>query len=105
MAVDPENPNPPSNAKMNEQDKEALFEHNISELNKMNVSAGSMVKGLIMELERGDRDTYIRLHDAVANGHKVNYDFVEGDPGLVFRVGTALGFKTVTDDTLEVRNA
>ena len=90
---------------MNEQEKEALFEHNISELNKMNVSAGSMVKGLIMELERGDRDTYIRLHDAVANGHKVNYDFVEGDPGLVFRVGTALGFKTVTDDTLEVRNA
>lgn len=91
--------------KMNDADKDALFENNVQEINKMAVAAGSMVKGLLMELDRGDRDTYIRLHNAVSNGHSVKYDFVEGDPGLVFRVATALGFKNVTDDTLEVRNA
>lgn len=103
-AVDPGTGQPVKKA-MTDDEKDALFEHNVQELNRMNVAAGSMVKGLIMELERGDRDTYIRLRNPVSSGHKVNYDFVQGDAGLVFRVGTALGFKTVTDDTLEVRNA
>lgn len=99
--VDPEQtPAPPTDV-----DTDELFEHNIQQINVMNVAAGSMVKGLIMELERGDRDTYIRLRDAVAGGHKVNYDFIKGDPGLVFRIAHAFGFKTVTNDTLEVRNA
>ena len=40
------------NKSMNQQEIDALFEHNVQELNKMNISAGSMIKGLIMELER-----------------------------------------------------
>lgn len=101
QTVDPEQaPAPPTDV-----DTDELFEHNIQQINVMNVAAGSMIKGLIMELERGDRDTYIKLRDAVAGGHKVNYDFVKGDPGLVFRIAGAFGFKTVTNDTLEVRNA
>ncbi len=94
-----------SMVEMSNQDLDALFEHNVQEINKMYVSAGSMIKGLIMELERDDRDTYIKLRDAVPDGHLVRYDFVQGDPNLVFRIGNALGLKTVTNDTLEVRNA
>ncbi len=90
---------------MTDEDIDALFEHNVQEINKMNIAAGSMIKGLIMELQRDNRDTYIKLRDAVPNGHLVNYDFVKGDPNLVFRIGNALGLKKVTNDTLEVRNA
>lgn len=86
-------------------DLDELFVHNVQQINRMNIAAGSMVKGLIMELQRGNRDTYIKLRDAVAGGHKVNYDFVKGDPGLIFRIANAFGFKTVTNDSLEVRNA
>jgi hypothetical protein len=89
---------------MNDVDKNNLFEHNIKELNKMNIAAGAMVKGLLMELERDARDTYIKLRDAVNGGHVVKYDFVQGDQSLVYQIANALGFKSVTDDTLEVRN-
>jgi hypothetical protein len=102
--VDPEQATvvPPQ---QNDVDLNKLFEHNVQELNKMNVSAGSMVKGLIMELERDGRNTYIKLKDAESDGHKVNYEFIKGDAGLVFSIAYALGFKTVTNDLLEVRNA
>jgi hypothetical protein len=33
------------------------------------------------------------------------YDFIEGDKGLVKRIGLALGFKKVTAIKLEVHNA
>lgn len=87
---------------LSDMDKDRLFESNIQQINIMNVAAGSMVKGLLMELERDTRNTYIRLHDAVPNGHAVSYDFVQGDAGLVFRVARALGFKEVTESRLEV---
>lgn len=87
------------------QDLDKLFDSNMVELNKMNVSAGSMVKGLIMELERDNRNTYIRLHDAVSGGHIIHYDLVKGDPNLVKRIGGALGFAKVTDHDLEVHHA
>ena len=83
---------------------DALFEHNIQQLNVMNVAAGSMVKGLLMELERNGRTTYIRLRDPAAGGHAIDYDFVQGDRSLVGRIARALGFKTVTDTRLEVRS-
>jgi hypothetical protein len=83
---------------------DALFEHNIQQINLMRVAAGSMVKGLIMELERAGRDTYIRLRDPVPNGHAVSYDFVRGDRSLVGRIGRSLGFAKVTEDRLEVRH-
>jgi N-acetyl-anhydromuramyl-L-alanine amidase AmpD len=89
---------------MNEQEIDELFEHNARELNKMDVAAGSMVKGLIMELERNDRNTYIKLRDATPDGHTVHYDFIEGQKDLIGRIGKALGFKRITEDLLEVRN-
>jgi len=89
--------------RLDEAGLEKLFVANMTELNKMHVPAGSMVKGLIMELERGGRSTYIRLHDAVAGGHGVQYDFVQGRRDLVGRVGRALRFARVTDALLEVR--
>ena len=91
--------------KINEEDINKLFEHNMKELNKMHVPAGSMIKGLIMELARDERNTFIKLRSAESGGHIVHYDFVQGDPGLVFRIGLALGLKQVTEDKLEVRNA
>lgn len=90
--------------KMTEQEKDRLFEENIQELNKMNISAGSMVKGLIMELQRNDRGTFIRLRDAEQDGHLIYYDYVEGNKSLIKRIGKALGLKTVTDQKLEVYN-
>jgi hypothetical protein len=80
-----------------------LFEHNVQQLDRMNVSAGSMVKGLIMELERAGRHTYIRLSNPVVGGHSVDYEFLQGDRSLVGRIGRALGFRAVTDTRLEVR--
>jgi hypothetical protein len=84
---------------------EQLFQQNVSVINAMNVSAGSMIKGLIMELARNNRATYIRLQDPVAAGHAVSYKMVQGDPKLVERIAKALGFKSVTASRLEVRNA
>jgi hypothetical protein len=90
---------------MTEEEVDQLFEHNVQQINQMNVSAGSMVKGLLMELERGDRKTYIRLTNPVPNGHAVDYEFVQGDKSLVGKIARALGFKTVTETRLEVRSA
>lgn len=90
--------------RLSEQEIDDLFSQNVKELNKMDVAAGSMVKGLIMELERKDRNTYIRLRDAEKNGHVIHYDFVEGDRSLIKRLCTALGFKEATDSKLEVRH-
>lgn len=84
-------------------DDAGLFTHNIEQINQMNVAAGSMVKGLIMELERGARDTFIRLRDPEQGGHGISYDFVRGDHALVGKIARSLGFALVTDDRLEVR--
>jgi len=90
---------------MTDEERKKLFENNILEINKMYVPAGSMIKNLIMELERNNRNTYIKLHDAVVNGHVVHYDFLEGDTNLVINVANALGFKNATNELLEVRDA
>lgn len=83
-------------------DLDALFNQNIAELRKMKPAAGSMVKGLMYELQRAGRGTYVRLYGAAPDGHTVSYSMVRGDPGLVKRLGSALGFKNVTDEGLEV---
>ncbi|HOX24558.1 MAG TPA: peptidoglycan recognition family protein [Candidatus Krumholzibacteria bacterium] len=80
-----------------------LFADNVTELNKLKPAAGSLVKCLIMELERDARSTYIRLHDAVPGGHRVRYTFVRGRADLVGRLARALRFARVTDTELEVR--
>lgn len=88
---------------MNDSAIEELFKHNMNEINKMYIPAGSMIKGLLMELCKDGRDTYIKLRNAFPNGHIVYYDFVQGDKTLIGRVGMALGLKEVTQDKLEVR--
>ena len=84
---------------------EKLYEENIAELSKMNRIAASVIKGLLYELQRGDRNTYIKLYSAIRQGHVVYYKMVQGDPELVKRIAGALGFKSVTDNRLEVYNA
>lgn len=83
-------------------DIDRLFDSNVQQINVMNVAAGSLVKGLIMELERNGRNTYIRLHDATNGGHNVSYDLVQGDVDLVLRLARSLGFEEVTPTSLKV---
>jgi len=87
---------------MTPEENEALWQHNVGEFGKMAVGAGAMIKGLLREIERKDRNTYIRLRNATPGGHRVEYEFVEGDRSLVATYAKALGFKTVTDSVLEV---
>ena len=91
--------------KLTPEEIEVLFTHNMNELNKMNVAAGSMIKGLLMELERKNRNTYIRLKDPVTKGHSVSYTFLEGDKSLICKLARAFGYKQCTDSLLEVRGA
>lgn len=82
-----------------------LFQDNVEQLNQLNIDAGSVVKALLLELERGNRHAYIRLRNATPEGHTVDYELVEGDRAVVKRVAGRLGFKSVTDSTLEVFSA
>ena len=92
---------PPRAQGMTPAEIEALFEANVQVILRMNTSAGSMVKGLIQELCRDDRGTYIKLRDPRPDGHIVSYDFRQGDQSLVGRIGRALGL-TITADRIEV---
>lgn len=67
------------------------------------MAAGSLVKTLLMELER--RRVYLKLEDPAPGSHAIGYAVAEGDAGEVARLGHALGFKTVADRLLEVRDA
>ncbi len=89
----------------NKLDKDALFNENMATLNQLEVGAGSLVKGLVMELSRGQNTTYIKLRKPAPNGFEIYYDVVQGDKGLVSRLARALGFKDVTEDRLEVFSA
>jgi hypothetical protein len=44
------------------------------QVDQLNVSAGSLVKALVMELER--HGTHIRLHSPTRGGHRVDYAVV-----------------------------
>ena len=81
---------------------EALFEHNIKEILKLDLIAGTLIKQLILELEKEGRDTYIRLSNALEGGFEVEYEMVSGDPELVIRVARALGYETFTNSKLGV---
>ena len=90
-------------APLTNEDIETLFDRNVHRLNRMNTAAGSLVKHLLMELER--RRTYLRLEDPNTGEHTIGYDVVQGDRELVNRIGNALGFGRVTETELEVRDA
>jgi hypothetical protein len=88
---------------MTQQEIDALFNSNVLEINKMDISSGSMIKELIMEME-SNGPAYIRLNNADEGGHKISYTHVEGDRTLTGRVGNSLGI-IVTADRLEVPHA
>jgi hypothetical protein len=85
-------------------DANAVNLENIKQIDGMNPGALYLVKSLLMECQRDQRNTYLRLHDATPGGHVVQYAVVRGDPQLVLRIANALGFKSVTASTLEVRS-
>ncbi len=82
---------------------EALFERNVLRLDRMDTAAGSLVKNLLMELER--RSTYLELDTPVPGAHDVAYEVAQGDRESVSRIAKALGFHRITDTELEVRHA
>ena len=89
--------------KLSDVEIENLFQSNILEINKMDVGSGSMVKQVILELEK--EKTFIKLKNAKVNGHSVEYEFLEGKKDLIYAFGNYLGFYKVTDNKIEVLNA
>lgn len=88
---------------MTEEQKNQLFNHNMEELNKLNVAAGSMIKALLIGIE-SNCSTYIRLSNAQQSGNKVDYVYMEGDETMVDKIGRALGL-VVSVTSLEVKHA
>lgn len=89
--------------KINEVEIDKLFETNVLEIDKMDAGSGSMVKQVILELEK--EKTFIKLHNAKANGHSVDYQFLEGNKDLIYSFANYLGFYKVTENRIEVLNA
>ena len=89
---------------MTDQEIEALHHHNAAQVNQMDEAAAGVVSSLLDELKRSGRNTYIKLKNPTPDGHRVEYDFVEGNATLIPRLGPILGFKRVTDSVLEVRS-
>jgi hypothetical protein len=85
------------------EDTEPLFERNARRLDRMDVAAASLVKDLLMELER--RSTFLELDTPDPDSHTIDYQIREGDRAMVERVARALGFKGITDTELEVTDA
>jgi hypothetical protein len=81
----------------------ALFERNARRLDRMDVAAGSLVKNLLMELER--RSTYLELDTPPTGSHAIDYQLLEGDRAVLEEIAEALRFKQVTDTELEVTDA
>ena len=81
----------------------ALFERNARRLDRMDTAAGSLVKNLLMELER--RSTYLELDTPDTGSHTIDYELLEGDRAVLEEIAEALGFKQVTDTELEVTDA
>jgi len=87
---------------LTDQELERLFASNVEQIRTLAVAAGSLVKGLVLELER--RDTYIRLYYAEPGGHRVEYEFLSGNEELVKRLATALGIECLGESMLQVRH-
>lgn len=94
---------PAPSRQLSRRDVEALVHENARRINAMSTAAGSLVKTLVVELER--RRVYLRLADPAPRGHAIEYAVAQGDARLVARLARALGFKHVTDRLLEARHA
>ncbi|WP_185236121.1 hypothetical protein [Teredinibacter franksiae] len=85
---------------MNQSEIDALYNANISQLNTMNIAAGSMVKTLLQSLE-ANGSVYLRLENPVEGGHRVGYSLIEGDSRIVTALADALGLG-LSESTIEV---
>ena len=94
--------NEPAKALLTPDEIKNLFDKNKEQFGVMNTAAGNMVKGLLWELQDAGRNTYIRLKDAVVNGHVVFYELVQGDHSLIDLAAQSLGFKSWDNNLLEV---
>jgi hypothetical protein len=84
-------------------DLDALWEENMQQIQNMQRGEGSMVKQVLLELKRPERDTHIRLRDAA--GHTVFYEVVQGNADRVTELARALGaFEEVTASKLVVHS-
>ena len=90
-----------SRTSMTQEELAGLLDHNLGKISGMDVASGAMLKGLILELQRDGRGTYMRLGDPLPGGHSVPYEFVQGDRAAIGRTARALGFKSVTETSLE----
>jgi hypothetical protein len=84
-------------------DTQALFHRNVRRINRLNTGAGSLVKNLLMELER--RRTFVELNTPQTGSHTIDYQLLEGDRAKLERIAKALGFERVTETELEVADA
>ncbi len=87
---------------MNTQQIERLFGENMMEVNKMDIASGSMIKAFLQALESNGL-VYIKLSDAVLDGHKVSYVHKEGDKSLLITIASALGL-VITNTTVETQH-
>lgn len=78
-----------------------MTDHNRSESGKLARGAKWVIRQLLLELE--NRQTEIRLFDAVANGHAISYELVSGDEALVVEFAEKLGIRK-NGNRLEVRH-
>ena len=95
---------PESGVKLSTEDIDKLFTWNAEQRNEMAIGAGALVGALIDELER-NAETYIRLTNPTPGGHACNFTLVQGRQDLIAPIGITLGFKSITDTSLEVYNA
>lgn len=95
---------PASGKKLTTQQKKDLFMWNAEQRNKMDIGAGSLVGALTDELAR-NAETYIRIENPVQDGFTCEYILVQGRKDIIAPLGKALGFKSITDNKLEVFNA
>jgi len=87
-------------ARLSDEEIDALFERNIRRIDMLDAAAGSLVKDLLMELER--RNSHVELHTPVPGAHEIGYRLLEGDPETLMRLADWLGFEEATDTMLEV---
>lgn len=95
---------PPSGKKLTKEEIDELFKWNSEQRNKMAIGAGSLVGALLDELERNGK-IYIRLKNPAPGGHTVDYTLVQGNKDMIAPIAEFLGFKKVTDSTLEIYDA
>ena len=90
-------------ATLTQSDVASLFARNARSLDRMDTAAGSLVKALLLELQR--RHTYLQLELPSPGAHAVGYDVIQGERRHVGPLARALGFKQVTERLLEVHAA